>query len=124
MRRDLSLDILIMGLLIGPGAAFATADGSAYLRTLEGTGVLHAADISAPGGSLDADERGLTLNAPLLAGDRISLDAGSRVEIALADGNVVRLGSGSVVTLDGLAEGDEANATATRLFLDLSLIHI
>lgn len=102
------------------GTARAEA-GTAYVRTLEGTGVLHAADVSAPGGSVEADERGIALNAPLLVGDRIAVDAGSRLEIVLPDGSVLRIGARSTLSLDALAAA-ESGPDTTRAFLDFGAL--
>ena len=96
---------------IPPGVAQDEDGGSyGYLRVVEGSATL-----------IQAGERDGTpadVNQPVLAGDRIQVTAGSKVEIVLADRNIVRLDGGSELLLEHLAESPDADdpTTVLRLF--------
>ena len=80
-----------------------------YLRVVEGSATL-----------IQAGEKEGTpadVNQPVLAGDRIWVTEGSKVEIVLADRNIVRLDSGSELLLEHLAESPDADDPTTVLRL-------
>ncbi|HEY8020607.1 MAG TPA: DUF6600 domain-containing protein [Thermoanaerobaculia bacterium] len=80
-----------------------------YFRIVEG----QATDFPAGG----ADRSPAEVNQPVLAGDRIAVPRGSRVEIVLPDRNLLRLDGGSEVVLDRLAGSADSQDRETRLRL-------
>ncbi|HVR97744.1 MAG TPA: DUF6600 domain-containing protein [Thermoanaerobaculia bacterium] len=105
---------LVLGLfalaLAGPAAAQGEdGDGYGYIRVLEGQATL----IQAGSGDRDPAE----INQPLLVGDRLIVPGRSRLEIVLADGNLVRLDGGSELILEHLADSPDAHDRATVLRL-------
>src|SRR5947208_2662154 len=110
--RSLVRTMLALGLLALAGAApgFASRDESyGYLRVIDGS-----ATVTQSGGDRDAAE----VNQPVLAGDQIQVARSSRVEVMLADGNILRLDGDTQVTLEQLAASPEGNAPATVIRLD------
>ncbi len=110
IRRFLQLAPLALA-CVAPAAA-QNADervSYAFVRTLEGEA------------TVVADGRGIgelaEVNQPLLTGDRIRVEGGSRVEVLLPDRNRLQLDSGAVVTLARLAfSGDrEDRVTVLRV---------
>jgi hypothetical protein len=103
---------LALGLLV-VAAAPATAaehDGSyGYLRAVEGTATLIQAGTN--------DRESAEINQPVLAGDRLQVPGRSRVEVVLADRNLVRLDGGSELILERLAASPDTNDRATVLRL-------
>jgi len=95
----------------------APADGSyGYFRVVEG-----GASVYQGSGERAAAE----VNQPLLAGDRVVVPRGSRVEIVLPDHNLLRLDGGSEVALDRLAGSADSRDGETRIHLlqgDLQLV--
>lgn len=85
-------------------------DGSyGYLSALEGSATL------IPG---DTRERiQLSANEPVLVGDRIFVSDESRIEILLADGNLVRVGERAELLFRALANSADASDPATILEL-------
>ena len=81
-----------------------------YVRTLDGRATL-ASQGSAPGEEA-------TVNQPLLTGDRVAVARGARVEIALADRNLVRVGGGSVLVLTRVAFSGDRGERSTLLDLE------
>lgn len=110
IRRILGLAPLALALL-APTTALADDErvSYAFVRTLEGE-VTVVADGQGIGELAE-------VNQPLLTGDRIRVEGGSRVEVLLPDRNRLQLDSGSVVTLARLAfSGDrEDRATVLRV---------
>src|SRR5262245_33924953 len=96
---------LAVGLLALAAAPAAADNGSyGYFRVVEGSATL------LQGG----DERtSAEINQPVLAGDRISVPDRSRVEIVLADRNLLRLDGGSELVLERLAASSDSNDRAT-----------
>jgi len=80
-----------------------------YLRVVEGEATLVQAGSDA---RIQAD-----VNQPVLVGDRISVPNKAKVELVLADRNLVRLDGGSDLLLEHLAESPDANDRATVLRL-------
>ncbi len=90
----------------------ASADydnGYGYLRAVEGSATL----MQAGSGTRTPAE----LNQPVLAGDRLWVPARSRVEIALADRNLMRIDGGSEVVLERLAGSPDSQDRGTVLRL-------
>jgi hypothetical protein len=106
-----SLFALALGLLVLPAApAAADSDGSyGYVRAIEGSATL------IPTGSSDRDSA--ELNQPVLAGDRLIVPGRSRMELVLADRNILRLDGGSELILERLAASPDSNDRATVLRL-------
>ena len=77
-------------------------DGSyGYIRALEGSGTLI---------QVDTRERvELSVNEPILAGDRLFASGESRIEIVLADGNIVRVGDRAEVLFRALANSGDTS---------------
>lgn len=106
-----SLFALALGLLVLPAEpAAADSDGSyGYVRAIEGSATL------IPTGSSDRDTA--ELNQPVLAGDRLIVAGRSRMELVLADRNILRLDGGSELILERLAASPDSNDRATVLRL-------
>ncbi|HKW96172.1 MAG TPA: DUF6600 domain-containing protein [Bryobacteraceae bacterium] len=71
--------------------------GVARLSTFAGDVTIQRAD--------SGETTAAAVNAPMVAGDTITTDAGSRAEVQLDDANVVRLGDNSAVRLTELTSG-------------------
>ena len=81
-------------------------DGSyGYLRALDGSATLIQGDTR--------ERVQLAVNEPVLAGDRIFVSGESRVEIVLADGNVVRIGNQAELLFRALANSADTSDPAT-----------
>ena len=80
-------------------------DGSyGYFRTIDGTATV----IQAGGERIQVE-----VNEPILVGDRVFVGGGSRVELVLADRNLVRLGNEAELGFRALAySADRADATS------------
>ena len=81
-----------------------------YVRVLEGQATL-ASQGAGPGEAAE-------VNQPLLSGDRVQVGRGARIEIALADRNLLRVGSDSSLTLDRIAFSGDRGDRSTRLDLE------
>lgn len=97
-----------MALLAALAAPAWGQDSYSYLRTVEGYAELETAD----GEVLEAME-----NHPLVPGDQLRLGSGSRVEVILSDGTVLRIDERTDLALDQLAWTPDSSDTATRLTL-------
>ncbi len=96
--------------LAGPAAAQGEdGDGYGYIRILEGDATL----LQAGSGDRDPAE----INQPLLVGDRLIVPSRSRLEVVLADGNMLRLDGGSELILERLADSPDSHDRATVLRL-------
>ena len=85
-------------------------DGSyGYVRLLDGSATLLQGDT---GERVEA-----AVNEPLLAGDRLFATGESRIEILLADGNIVRVGDRAQVTFRALANSGDAGDAGSVLEL-------
>jgi FecR protein len=92
-----------------PASAAESQDASyGYFRVVQG----QATDAAASG-----ERAGGEVNQPVLAGDRIDVPRGSRIEIVLPDHNLLRLDGGSEVVLERLAGSADAPDGETRLRL-------
>jgi hypothetical protein len=80
-----------------------------YIRVVEGSATLMQAG--------SGDRVPAEINQPLMVGDRIQVADGAKVEIILADRNMVRLDGGSELLLEHLAASPDANDRATVLRL-------
>jgi len=102
---------LVLG-LCALAALPASADydnGYGYLRAVEGSATL----MQAGSGTRTPAE----LNQPVLAGDRLWVPERSRVEIVLADRNLLRIDGGSEVLLERLAASPDSQDRGTVLRL-------
>lgn len=116
LRRALVLGLGVAALLSGlaPRTLSATQDdyepsGSySYVRTLDGSAELDGAN---------GEREEITLNQPVLPGDRIAVHRSSRLEIVLADGNLLRLDAGGELIFESIAAsyGDTSSQTHLRL---------
>jgi hypothetical protein len=101
-----------LGLLALAGSALADGGGYGYFRVVEGSAAV------TPAGA-DPDQRDpAEVNQPVLAGDRISMSGNrSKVEIVLADQNILRVDGNSELVLERLAAspGRDDRATVVRL---------
>lgn len=85
-------------------------DGSyGYLRALDGSATLIQGDTR--------ERVQLSVNEPILAGDRIFASGESRVEIVLADGNLVRIGNQAELLFRALANSADTSDPASILEL-------
>ncbi|HEX9798541.1 MAG TPA: DUF6600 domain-containing protein [Thermoanaerobaculia bacterium] len=82
-----------------------------YVRTLEGRATL-ASSTRAPGELVGVNE-------PLLQGDQVQVERGARVEIVLADRNLLRVAGGSTLRLVRVAFSADRDDRTTRIDLDL-----
>jgi hypothetical protein len=103
--------VLALGLFsLTAGSAAAQDRGSyGYLRIVEGSATVTQAG--------SQDRTPADVNQPVLVGDRVSVADRSRVELVLADRNLVRLDAGSELLLERLAASSDANDRATVLRL-------
>lgn len=110
VRVSLALGLFaLLPLAAARPAAAGENDGSyGYFRIVEGDATLMQA-----GGDREPAE----INQPVLAGDRIWVPERSRVEVVLADRNILRLDGGSEVTLEQLAASPDRNDPATVIRL-------
>jgi len=85
-------------------------DGSyGYLRALDGSATLIQGDTR--------ERVQLAVNEPILAGDRIFASGDSRIEILLADRNLVRIGDGAELLFRALANSADTSDPASILEL-------
>lgn len=97
--------------------ALAQQDGDAdsresysYVRVLDGSATL-ASENAGPGEEAE-------VNQPLMTGDRVTVARGARLEIALADRNLLRVGGDSALTLASIAFSGDRGERSTRIDLD------
>ena len=85
-----------------------TREGYSYIRTMTG----EATVASRWNGNVDARR-----NMPISVGDEVSVSQGGRIEIGLADGNVLFLGGGSHASFESLSDqqGEDDQFSAIRL---------
>lgn len=86
-----------------------SAAGYSFVRTLEG-------DATLAGSDLDGRTE-LEINQPLITGDRVYLERGSRAEIVLSDFNLLRLGGGAELVFASLAASPDGDSERTHLEL-------
>jgi uncharacterized protein DUF6600/FecR-like protein len=104
-----SILTLALGLLALSAPAAAATGSYGYFRVVEGSATLMQAG---------NDERASAeINQPVLAGDRLWVPDRSRVEVVLADRNIVRLDGGSELLLERLAASPDRDDRATVLRL-------
>jgi FecR protein len=95
-----------LGLLALAGAALADDGGYGYCRVVEG-----AATVT-PAGTDEGSPA--EVNQPILAGDRLSVSGNrSRVEVILADQNILRVDGNSELVLERLAASPDRDDRAT-----------
>lgn len=110
--KALARRVGLMAGLFALAAVPATADsdnGYGYLRAVEGSATL----MQAGSGTRTPAE----INQPVLAGDRLWVPERSRVEIVLADRNLLRIDGGSEVALERLAASPDSRDRGTMLRL-------
>lgn len=110
MRPALLQRVIALAVVSVGGALPAVADDGRYgfYRVVEGT-----ADVLRDGSTEAVQE-----NLPLVTGDRLWTGRGSRAEVVLPDGTVVRVGGDTEVAFDELAASSDAPAGGTLLFLE------
>jgi len=109
-KVSVSCFALFAALLAAAAPAVAREGGSyGYIRVIEGSATVVQAGSDE---STDAE-----VNLPVLAGDRIQVPARSRIELVLADRNLVRVDGGSELLLERLAASPDADDRATVLRL-------
>lgn len=107
--RLVSILALALGLPALASQAAAETGSYGYFRVVEGSATLMQAG---------TDERASAeINQPVLAGDRIWVPDRSRIEVVLADRNILRLDGGSELILERLAASPDRNDRATVLRL-------
>ncbi len=70
------------------------------------------------------DENSVRANMPVLPGDRLETGSASRVEVILADGNILRIDGRSSLRLDRIAATYETSDTRNLFILDRGAISI
>jgi hypothetical protein len=108
LARRVGLALGLCALAAVPASA-DDDNGYGYLRAVEGSATL----MQAGSGTRTPAE----LNQPVLAGDRLWVPARSRVEIVLADRNLLRIDGGSEVVLERLAGSPDSRDRGTMLRL-------
>ncbi len=94
-RLSTALALGITGLALAASPASAQGRGSySYIRTLDGS-----ATVVQSGGTRERAE----INQPILAGDRLWVANGSRVELVLSDRSLVHVAGGTEIAFDALA---------------------
>lgn len=93
-------------------AGAADAGSYGYFRVVEG-----AATVIQAGASGAEDRANAEINQPVLAGDRISVPNRARVEVVLADRNILRIDGGSDLVLERLAASPDRDDRATVIRL-------
>jgi hypothetical protein len=107
--KKLLVSTLALALSLPALAAAADSGSYGYFRVVEGSAILTQAG---------TDERSnAEINQPVLAGDRIWVPDRSRIEIVLADRNILRLDGGSEIVLERLAASPDRDDRATVLRL-------
>ena len=101
--------LILLALPLAAAAQSGEETSYGYLRTVEGPGRI----VQASSGTAVAME----VNYPVLAGDRLEVDLGGRLELSLPDFNVVRLAGGSELLLARLALSADTNDSSTVLQL-------
>lgn len=108
MTKNLSTALVLGLTFLAATGAEARDEGYGYYRILEG---------SAERYGVTDDERSVSENEPLLEGDRVTVDRGSRLEVVLPDFSRMRLGESSDVDFERLrAVDDRAQEYRIRLF--------
>jgi hypothetical protein len=97
---------LAFGLLaLAVPAAAEESDSYGYVRVVEGSASVVQAGTS--------ERASAEVNQPVLAGDRISVPNRSRIEVVLADRNILRVDGGSELVLERLAASPDRSDRAT-----------
>jgi hypothetical protein len=109
LARRVGLALGLCALAAVPASAADNDNGYGYLSAVEGSATL----MQAGSGTRTPAE----LNQPVLAGDRLWVPARSRVEIVLADRNLLRIDGGSEVALESLAGSPDSRDRGTVLRL-------
>jgi len=114
--RGLAVAAIVAAL---PAAALAERElgeleSYSYVRALEGDATL-ASDGEGVGQAAET-------NQPLLAGDVVQVARSARLEIVLADRNLLRVGGGTTLTLSRIAFSGDRGDRSTRLDLDFGQI--
>jgi hypothetical protein len=102
---------LAAALLLLAGALPAAADSTqryGYYRVVDGSANLVQDDATVA----------LQENHPLVTGDRLWTGGGSRVEVELPDGTVLRVGGQAEISFEELAASGDTGASSTLLYLD------
>ena len=112
MRR---IHVVAAALCVAAGAPLLADEGSqGFLRVVEGAATLIRVEDGRPEAAQE--------NTPALAGDRLSLAPGSRVEVILPDGHRLRLADSADLELVALARSlDEAGAATVLTLYDGAL---
>ncbi|HSM14405.1 MAG TPA: FecR family protein, partial [Thermoanaerobaculia bacterium] len=114
LRRTLLGTIAAATLVAAPATASVERDldpleSYTYVRVLDGRATL-ASQGEGPGEEAE-------LNQPLLSGDRVSVARGARLELSLADRNLLRVGGDSALTLTRIAFSGDRGDRTTRIEL-------
>ncbi|HEX2465408.1 MAG TPA: FecR domain-containing protein, partial [Thermoanaerobaculia bacterium] len=108
MRR---ITLVAAALCVAAASAplLADEDSQGFLRVVEGAATLIRVEDGQPEAARE--------NTPALAGDRLSLAPGSRVEVILPDGHRLRLAESADLELVALARSLDEDSAATALQL-------
>jgi hypothetical protein len=112
-RTELTAVAALAALFVAAPVTAQSVDERAsysYVRTIEGRASLASAG-RGPGEEAD-------LNQPLLQGDTVRVERGARLEIALADLNLLRIAGDSTVNLVRVAFSADRDDRTTRLDLE------
>ncbi|HEX9945589.1 MAG TPA: DUF6600 domain-containing protein [Thermoanaerobaculia bacterium] len=109
MKMLVSPLALALGVLAVAAPAAAETGSYGYLSVVEGSATLMQAGTT--------ERSSAEINQPVLAGDRLWVPDRSRVEIVLADRNILRIDGGSELVLERLAASPDRDDRATVLRL-------
>ncbi len=100
--------LFLAALIAGSSAAYSEQSGYGYYRILDGDAIRYG---------VTDEERAIRENEPLLEGDRISVERGSRLEVVLPDFSRLRLDELTDVDFERLrVRDDRAETFRVRIF--------
>jgi hypothetical protein len=109
MRRTI-LMLIILAITILPTLSRAETIGPARIQLLEGDAYFRSPD--------DSEWLPTTVNTPLDEGDAVWCPEGSRIEIQLNDGSLVRIDGGSAMELLAVEDGfNQIHLTSGRMYV-------
>ncbi len=106
--EDLRLGGLLAGLLLIAASPVLAETSYSYARVVEGSSTLFLED---------GEQESLEAHQPVLVGDQVWVSQGSRLEVALADGSLLRIEGGSEVLFEEIAYSADTDGRRTVLQL-------
>ncbi len=103
------LGLLPLGAVASPEDSDFAGGSYSFLRVLDGSATIFQTQY--------ADRQAAEINQPILVGDRLYVARDSRVEVVLADDNLLRLEGDTEVRLEAVAGSPDGNAESTQISL-------